>query len=257
MRAESSMPPWECESSSAQCSGQANVAAVHRSCLPKALKYGVAGKLAALSRDDGTFDTPPTVHWLNLQRYRNGHGRTRHLTSRTIRFQLRQCEAIGLLILGRETHGRHQRRRIVRIDRTVLLDKLTILTLLSSWWARRENRKGWANKPERLVAKTGKVVTDVDLTKNKYVDRIRDLGNFPEQADPYNLRAAAAHKRAPAAPDIAEPGGWGYKCADREAMEVALATVPIHEQFASAAQTRFFGYRVFDADPRQFLDEHV
>jgi hypothetical protein len=70
------------------------VSAVWKSSVPTFLKRGVLGAMAAWASDDGTFTVAPTVAKLTKHRYlREGR-----LTRRTVQYQLRACERLGVLL---------------------------------------------------------------------------------------------------------------------------------------------------------------
>jgi len=74
--------------------GRSTPSQVWRSRLPRFLKEGVAGAAEAMAEADGTYTKPLTVTRLMEHVFYNGP-----LSERTIRYQLRACEAVGLLVV--------------------------------------------------------------------------------------------------------------------------------------------------------------
>jgi hypothetical protein len=75
------------------------------SALPFFLKAGVAGAAEAMANDDGTYRKPLTVQRLVEHDY-NGT----HLSERTVQYQLRALEAVGVLVVSSAATGRGYHR---------------------------------------------------------------------------------------------------------------------------------------------------
>lgn len=123
----------------AGCPGQRNVNAVWASGVPRALKHGLLGKLAAWTTDDGTFTTPPTVVRLAQQTYRNRYGRDYTLSKPHVKRQMQLAVALGVLVIVRESAGRRH-PRIYRFNRDALADHAVVAARLAAYQARTGGR---------------------------------------------------------------------------------------------------------------------
>lgn len=123
----------------AGCPGQRNVNAVHGSALSRAMKHGVAGKLAAWTDDGGIFRTPPTVVTLAAQTYHDRHGRAYTLSKAQVKRQMQLAVALGVLVIVRESGGRGH-PRIYRFNRDALADHTVVAARLAAYQARTGGR---------------------------------------------------------------------------------------------------------------------
>lgn len=76
------------------------------------------------------------------------------------------------------------------------------------------------------------------------------------EGPPRNPEQQHANARAATRDLTTEGCGW-TRWRDHAAFEADLATLPIPGMFASPPQARWFGYRIFDANPGATYDEHA
>jgi hypothetical protein len=103
--------------------------AVWSSALPRCLKRGVAGCLAAWASPDGTYLSPPTVKRLAEHHYPG----KRRLSERMVQYQLRELERLGVLVVVAPAAGR--RPRVYRFD-------VAALAVVGEKGATADGRKG-------------------------------------------------------------------------------------------------------------------
>lgn len=107
-----------------------------KSRLPKCLKRGVAGKIAAQAQDDGTLDRPITVKWLWKEKY--GKDRMRKLSKREVQRQLRVLERIGfLVVVDPKAIVSRSRPRVYRVN----VDALANVDATPPFASRRPSKK--------------------------------------------------------------------------------------------------------------------
>lgn len=116
---------------------QALVTAVWRSAAPRFLKRGVLGALAIWANDDGTFPRAPTILRLTKHEYLDGGA----LSERTVRYQLRICERLGLTVAPPFVGGRGKTRDDYALS-PIGIEALTIEAVEADKLTRSTHRKG-------------------------------------------------------------------------------------------------------------------
>ena len=226
--------------------------AVYKSRLPQCLKVGVAGKIAAYTRDDGTLTRPMTVKFLTEETYPG----ERTLTRREVQHQLRALERIGFLLFDERAYvGRnHPREYLVDVNALVRVDLTSATVYPRSDPQRKTERVRW-RKGEPMGEPMGELFPGMYLDPDP-VPGTPDLdaGLFPSTgSSERNPEQRREEPRAAAQDGATNSGGW-IRHQDHAAFEAEVATLPIPGFFASPKVARKFGYRIIDDHSRQIRD---
>ncbi len=223
--------------------------AVWQSNLPKCLKRGVAGKIAAYTREDGTLTRPMTVPFLVGEIYPGG----RTLSKREVQRQLRALEDRRFLLFDPNAIVSRSRPREYTVNLGALVNESPTLPPFASRRSTTPRSKGDTKGDTNGDTKgdtKGDILpglyTDPDPDPYVRTESTRSPEPIPSTGGTEDHSEQQRAKRA-ASPDVVKTGPGWHRFRDHAALDAELATLPIPGLFASPRQARKFGYRLIDA----------